>query len=73
MAEIKKLERRVEPDVVNFLTERLEAAKRGEVSGVLVLSQEAETLDFKTAGLRDRLRIIGFLSHALHKIQTPES
>ena len=72
-AKIRQLEQQVDPKVVEFLEDRLAAAKRGEITGILILSDEAGAYDFKTIGLRDRMRVIGFLSHAAYKCQDDDT
>lgn len=69
-AQIRQLTRPVDPEVVRYLEEALAEAKAGKLSGVLILQQDAEGLAYAVAGVKDRFALIGWLSHAIHKLQT---
>lgn len=63
--------RKPDPEVVSFLEGVLEAARAGEVTGVLVLSQELDgSLKYTIAGIKDRFTVTGWLYHAMHRLQS---
>lgn len=67
---IQQLERKPDPDVVTYLERVLEAARAGEITGVLILAQDAGGVSYGIAGLEGRYTVLGFLSHAMHRLQT---
>jgi hypothetical protein len=59
-----------DPDVVNFLEEALAEARAGAITGVLLVKQDRERgIGYVIAGCKDRLTMLGFLSHAAYKLQ----
>lgn len=72
MSNVRALSRPVDPDVVRFIEQVLERAKAGEISGVLMLSQDTEGVAYGIAGIKDRFTVLGWLSHAMHKLQDDE-
>jgi hypothetical protein len=69
-AHIHELKRPVDPDVVDILERALEKAKSGEINGVLVLSQDPNAISYAIAGVKERFTVLGWLSHAMHRLQT---
>lgn len=59
-----------DPDVIKFLEETLDGARKGDVTGVLLLVQDANGVAYRVAGIKDRFKITGFLYHAMHLLQT---
>lgn len=68
-AVVRALERKADPEVVDYLETVLERARRGETSGVLILEQRGDSCSWCCSGLGDRFKIIGYLAHAIHKMQ----
>jgi hypothetical protein len=71
-AHIHELKRPVDPDVVDILERALEKAKSGEINGVLVLSQDPNAISYAIAGVKERFTVLGWLSHAMHRLQTDD-
>jgi hypothetical protein len=69
MAQIHQLRRPVDPDVVEYLQRALDEAKAGEITGVMILAQDPDGVRYGLAGIKDRFAVIGWLSHAMHKLQ----
>lgn len=61
---------KVDSEVVEYLEDALRKARAGEISGVLILSQNAGGLGYAIAGINDRFTTAGWLYHAMHKLQT---
>lgn len=70
MSNVKAIERKPDPDVVKFISDELERAKRGEITGVLILTQDAAGTCYSCVGLKDRLTVIGYLSMAMYKLHS---
>ena len=59
------------PEVVEYLEEQLERARKGDMTGVLMVSQDGNgDVWYTVAGIKDRMTVLGVLSHAMHKLQT---
>lgn len=57
-------------EVVDFLTEALERAKNGETVGVLILEQDnVGGCIYSLVNIKDRFTSMGYLSHAIYKLQ----
>lgn len=69
-AEIHALKRAVDPDVIDILERALQQAKDGELNGVMVLKQDPGGVAYAVAGIKDRFTVLGWLSHAMHRLQT---
>lgn len=74
MAELITLNAARKPDteVVALLERALQRAQAGEITGVLLLSQDGNGVAYGIAGLRDRFTQLGFLSHAMHRLQSDD-
>lgn len=70
MTNVAIFKRPVDPDVVAYLKDMLARAESGDVTGVLVVAQEGEGVTYTIAGIRDRMTVLGYLSHAMHKLQS---
>lgn len=68
-AELKAIERKRDPEVVTFLEEALARARAGDTNGVLILEQSVTGVTYACAGLKDRMSLVGWLFHAMHKLQ----
>ena len=69
-AVVKIVEDKPDPDAVAYLEGILADVKRGEVMGVLIMTQyKGGALRYQCAGLKDRWNILGWLSHAMHNLQ----
>ena len=65
VAQIQKIERPVNSDIVDALEEILEWAKAGHVSDIAIVGHHAEDGDFfRHAVYADRWRILGALEYA---------
>lgn len=67
---VTALKRPVDPDIVRFLEDELANAKAGKTTGILVLVQDPEGVAYRVVGIKDRFEILGWLSHAMHLLQT---
>lgn len=68
-AELKAIERKRDPEVVTFLEEALARALAGDTNGVLILEQNGADVTYACAGLKDRMALVGWLFHAMHRLQ----
>ena len=68
-AAVRTLEKKPDADVVEFLREILAKAEAGEVRGVLIVAQDSTEVTWRVAGIEDRFRTIGYLTHAIHQLQ----
>lgn len=69
---VRVLQRGTDPDVIARIEDVLEAAKAGEIHGVMILSQDAGGVRYTLAGIKDRFSVLGWLSHAMHRLQTDD-
>lgn len=53
-----------------MLEEVLAKVRAGDIHGVLVLSQDKTGIAYNIAGIKDRFEVLGWLSHAMHKLQS---
>lgn len=70
--QLRKIERRQDPDIVSVLEEILARARAGEVTGLVLVAQDACGVEYRVVGIRNRWEKIGLLSHAIHKLQDDE-
>ena len=69
--DIRTIERKPDPEVISFLDDALAKARKGEITGVLIISQDVgKWASYSHAGLKDRFHVLGYLSHAMHQLQT---
>lgn len=73
MGDIVALKRPADPDVVRLLEEALVDARSGNMTGVMLLKQDPEGIAYATAGVEDRFAVLGWLSHAMHRLQTDDA
>jgi hypothetical protein len=63
-----------DPEVIEFLERALIDAKEGKTTAVLIMEQNKEgALSYAIAGVKDRFKTLGFLSHAIYKLQSDET
>lgn len=63
----------VEPDVgmIEHLEELLKRARAGEIMGVLTVAQDTMgAAQYSVQNMRNRFEILGYLSHAMHQLQS---
>lgn len=61
-----------DPDVLTYLAQALEDAKAGKLTGVLLVTQQQDgAAQYSIAGIKDRFTVLGYLTHALYKLQQP--
>jgi hypothetical protein len=61
--------KRAVPEVVEYLEAALVRARAGEVTGVLILTQDAEGLAYSVAGISNRYTVSGWLMYAIFQLQ----
>lgn len=62
--------REPDPDLIRYLEAALERARSGEIVGVLMLQQDVTgCVRYTIANIKDRFKVLGFLSHAMHSLQ----
>lgn len=72
MGELVALKRDADPLIVEYLEAVLTEAREGKTTGVLILAQDAEGLRYSIAGITERFEVIGWLSHAIYKLNSEE-
>lgn len=68
-AQLRELPHRLEPKVLLFAEELLADVKAGKVVGLMILKQDSKGTTYQSAGLKHRFEILGYLSHAMDKLQ----
>ena len=58
-----------DPDALRFAEELLAAVKSGEVRGFVCIQQDRHGVRYVTANAKDRMMLLGYLSHMMHKLQ----
>lgn len=67
---VSLVEKARDPDVARVLEDALARVRCGETTGILLLEQDVSGCSYACAGLKDRWTIIGFLSHAMFKLNS---
>ncbi len=63
--------RPVVAEVVKYLEETLAQAKAGDITGVLIVTEDTERgVAYCVAGIGDRMKVLGTMSHAMYKLQS---
>lgn len=70
MIQLAKIEPKPDLEIVARLEELLARAKSGEDFGFLILTQDKSGITYNVAGVRDRYKVLGWLSHAMYKLQS---
>lgn len=74
MSVLRSVESRADPDVSEYLREVLELVERGEVTGFTLIAQrkpvgeEPARLSYWTAGLKDRMQVVGCIYMLLQDV-----
>jgi hypothetical protein len=69
-AKLHALAKQTEPEIIRYLEELLARAHAGELTGIAVLAQDGQGVDYHTAGLKDRYTQSGFLFHLMYRLQS---
>lgn len=64
------LPKAVDPELIRTLELALEQAKAGEISAILLLTQDRTGIDFATVGIENRWLVSGWLQQALYKLHS---